>query len=325
MISTTVGFERHQFWSSKKGKGWDTPFKFNAFMSRECFDYILSGIKYTKRESTTYCNRFWEIQELQEEWNMNMAEQFMPSWIVCLDESMSKWINKYTCPGFMVVPRKPWPFGNEYHTICCSETGILFCAELVEGKDRPKDAPPREYDNLGKTVGLCLHLTKFFHGTGNVLIMDSGFCVVQALVELKKRGVFSSALIKKRRYWPKHIKGEAMKEHFKDKEPGYFDAKRAELDGVPFYVYGMKEPDYILLFMTTFGSTARMGKIQARQWKDPTNVTRTVKFKYPEVCNLHYEKRGSVDENNARRMDPIAVEEQCKTHRLEKRVFQFFW
>jgi hypothetical protein len=36
-------------------------------------------------------------------------------WISCLDESTSTWANKYTCPGYMFVPRKPWPFGTEYH------------------------------------------------------------------------------------------------------------------------------------------------------------------------------------------------------------------
>ena len=50
-------------------------------------------------------------------WNDNMLMNFSPSWINCIDESMSKWVNEYTCPGFMFVPRKPWPFGNEYEMI----------------------------------------------------------------------------------------------------------------------------------------------------------------------------------------------------------------
>ena len=49
-----------------------------------------------------------------DEWNKNMAQQFTPSWVSCLDESMSPWTNKYRCPGWMFVPRKPHPFGNEY-------------------------------------------------------------------------------------------------------------------------------------------------------------------------------------------------------------------
>ena len=50
--------------------------------------------------------------------------------------------------------------------------------------------------------------------------MDSGFCVVKAILEMKKNSVFSLALIKKQRYWPKHINGDKIKAHFDDKEVG---------------------------------------------------------------------------------------------------------
>ena len=39
-----------------------------------------------------------------EAWNANMTEQFTPSWVGCLDESMSTWMNRYSCPGWMFVP-----------------------------------------------------------------------------------------------------------------------------------------------------------------------------------------------------------------------------
>jgi len=82
---------------------------------------------------------------LIEAWNDNMEEQFEPSWISCLDESMSKWINQYTCPGFVFCPRKPWPFGNEYHTIACGESIILWRVEMVEGKDAPPQHPKKAF------------------------------------------------------------------------------------------------------------------------------------------------------------------------------------
>jgi Transposase IS4 len=135
---------------------------------------------------------------LVQAWNDNMYQCFTPGWITCLDESMSTWTNKYTCPGFMFVPRKPGPFGNEWHTICCGLTGILFAVELVEGKYRPKDRPPEDFDNVGKTVGLLLRLTKKLWSTAKVVVLDSGFCVLKGIIELQKRGVFAAALIKKR-------------------------------------------------------------------------------------------------------------------------------
>ena len=75
------------------------------------------------------------MRQLEEAWNQNMAQQFLPSWINVLDESMMKWFNKWS-PGFMFVGHKPHPFGNERHTICCALTSILWRAQIVEGKDR---------------------------------------------------------------------------------------------------------------------------------------------------------------------------------------------
>ena len=136
-----------------------------------------------------------------------MTDTFSASWISCLDESISKWMQRYTCPGFVFCPRKPRPFGNEYHTIACGESGILFFMEMVEGKDKPSHLQ-QEHQDLGSTIGLMLRCTKPLHGTGKVVVLDSGFCVLKGVVELKKRGVFAAALIKKRRYWPKYVPGE---------------------------------------------------------------------------------------------------------------------
>ena len=89
-------------------------------------------------------------------WNENMAKNFIPSWINCIDESMSMWVNEYTCPGFMFVPRKPWPFGNEYHDACYAKSDIIWLVNLQEGKDQPWELGVKEYDNKGKTVGTLL-------------------------------------------------------------------------------------------------------------------------------------------------------------------------
>ena len=113
---------------------------------------------------------------------------FSPRYISCLDKSMMKWVNKYTCPGFMFVPHNPQPFVKEWHTIACSDSGILFCVKLVEGKDVPAECLPKKYSEKGKTVSLMLHLTKMLHGTGKIVVLDSGFCVPQGLVDMKKKG-----------------------------------------------------------------------------------------------------------------------------------------
>ena len=73
--------------------------------------------------------------------NEHMSASYTPSWLNCLDESMNTWKDKF-CPGFMSVPRKPHPLGNEYHSIADGDDGkaIMWRIKLQEGKDRPKDA-----------------------------------------------------------------------------------------------------------------------------------------------------------------------------------------
>ena len=251
-----------------------------------------------------------------------MAEKFIPSWINCVDESMSKWVNEYTCPGFMFIPRKPWPFGNEYHDACCVESDTIWSIDLREGKDRPRELGEKEHDNNGKTVGMLLRLTRPIWGGGKVLVLDSGFCILQAIIELKKKGVFAASLIKKQRYWPKYINGDAIIQHFQDKEVGTTDALPGVLDNVPVHVHCMKEPDYVMMLMSSYGTLSGCGEEKRQHFK--VNGEKQEKtFKYPEVVHNHYKYRDCIDNHNSQRMHPLSMEETWMTMHWPNRVFCF--
>ena len=120
-------------------------------------------------------------------WQTNMNAIFSPGFMNCLDESLSIWTNKFTFPGFMFVPRKPWPFGNEYHTVCCCSSGNMWGIGLVEGKDQPPELGQQQYGNLGATVRLLLCLfVPIFH-LGFVVVLDSSFCVLKGIIELREK------------------------------------------------------------------------------------------------------------------------------------------
>ena len=104
-----------------------------------------------------------------------MSDVFLAGWVSCLDESMSIWTTRWTCPGFMFVPRKPHPVRNDYHTIADGLFGVLFGMEIVEGKDKPKERGKDKYHEYGKTGNLLLRLFTLLFMTVNVLILDSGF------------------------------------------------------------------------------------------------------------------------------------------------------
>ena len=115
-------------------------------------------------------------------------------------------------------------------------------------------------------------------------------------IELGKKGVFASALIKKRRYWLKFIRGDEIKAHFADKDVGDADSWARVLDDKPFHVYAMKEPDHVMSLMSTYGTNnCDNGKETRRDWKENGENKRKT-FQYPVVINNHFLYRHADDD-----------------------------
>ena len=64
----------------------------------------------------TFVNWFHEVCQMIDSFNDHYALEYSPSWLLCIDKLMKMWLNKIY-PGFMSLPCKPHPFGNEYHLI----------------------------------------------------------------------------------------------------------------------------------------------------------------------------------------------------------------
>ena len=223
------------------------------------------------------------------------------------------------------MPRKPHPFGNEYHTICCGLSGILFSLELVEGKDRPKEYGKDPSNRFGKTCGLLLRLCKTLFNTGKIVVLDSGFCVLKGLVELKKRGVFAHAVIKKRKYWPKYIEGDAIDKEMATKDVGSVGVLSGKLDNVDFTIFSMKEPAFNMKMMSTYGDVDVPPNQEktGRFYKDESGKIVHREFEYTTVFSNHFKYRHTVDDHNNLRHSTPSLEETWITHRWPNRVFSF--
>ena len=158
--------------------------------------------------------------------------------------------------------------------------------------------------------------------TGKVFVLDSGFCVLQAFVELKKRGLFAAALIKKCRFWPKYVPGNEIIAHFNNRDMGDINAIKGTMDGVPFHIHTVKEPDYIMMLMSTYGMTLRMG-VMKRQHYTVEGVKKVVEFQYPEIVHNHYKFCDMIDNHNSFWMHPISMEETWMTMRWANHMFCF--
>ena len=314
-MATCANYNRREFWSSNPINEFGAPYRFNDYMSWRRFETIMKCLTFTSRKPPPYKDRFWEVREMISVWNKYMLQHFKPSWVSCLDKSMSIWYNRYTCPSWMFMPRKPHPFGNEYHTIGCGLSTIMFAIELMEGKDRPKELPSE-----GGTAGLLLRLCKCLCGTGKVVVLDSGFCVLAALIALKNVGIYATAVIKKRRYWPRYVAGDVIDDHMKEKKIGETSSVRGILDRIPYNIFAMKEPDYIMKLMSTYGSLVVKGNV-----KNNVRIVDGVKhvFQYQEPFSNHFLYRHVVDDHNNHRHSHPSIEETWVTHRWPIRVFSF--
>jgi hypothetical protein len=164
------------------------PFRLTHIMTMTRFFKLSVAMRFTDRQAPTlkhdgFVDWFNEIRNMIDVFNQHYPEKYHPLWLNCFDESMSSWLSKY-CPGFMCVPCKPHPFGNEYHSIANGDDGkpIMWRVKIVEGKDKPKRANgqpvfPLEFLGLGKMTMTMLEMTKPIHGKGKVVVGDSGFCV----------------------------------------------------------------------------------------------------------------------------------------------------
>ena len=98
-----------------------------------------------------------------------------------------------------------------------------------------------------------MDMTESHHHTWKVVTGDSGFCVAQGVTALHHHGVHGQFLIKKQRYWPKHIPGDYINVHMKAKPLGTTEMFVQELGGLQFFVHCTQDADYITKIMSTQG------------------------------------------------------------------------
>ena len=116
-------------------------------------------MRFTNKPSPSFLDRFHDVRQMLKKFNEHYLENYTPYWLICFDESMSSFLDKF-CPGFMGVPRKPHPLGNDHHIIADGDEGypVMYRIKIQEGKDRPKNANgkwafPSNFDGENPNMG----------------------------------------------------------------------------------------------------------------------------------------------------------------------------
>ena len=164
-----------------------------------------------------------------------------------------------------------------------------------------------------------LEMTNPIHHTGKFVSMDSGFCVSVRIIAMRDHGVYGQSLIKKRRYWPNKVPGDAIDSYFTNKEIGSAKTFRQVLDGNPFLVHFHNDDRYVTKMMITHGliheiTSHKTCRIVAGEWKT---------FNYTEPISRHNHSKHWVDDANARSHDSIGLEDVWHNKWWPHRQFTF--
>ena len=113
--------------------------------------------------------------------------------MLVVDESMIQWAAE--CGAHLTyLPRKPTPLGIGIKCMVDHTSGIMLCADLLEGKgiDNKKEFVA-EY---GVATATTLRLVAPYFGSARVVIADSWFGSYKGAVALRQKGLFSIMNVK---------------------------------------------------------------------------------------------------------------------------------
>ena len=77
---------------------------FIRYMSRWRYLAMILALRFTIQPPPSFRVKFWQIRDLILAWNEHMQAILVAAWALCLNESMSIWNNRWTCPGWVFCP-----------------------------------------------------------------------------------------------------------------------------------------------------------------------------------------------------------------------------
>ena len=143
-----------------------------------------------------------------------------------------------------------------------------------------------------------------------------------------KKGVCASALIKKLRYWPKNVPGEAIEARMTGKDIGATDSIKGKLDGIDYNLFMIKDRDFTIKLMSIYGKLEVQNRTSdTLRYIEIIESSRKIRwqinFQYTEPFQNYYRSRHSINDHNHYQYLVLSIEGTCVTDYWEDCRFQF--
>lgn len=330
-------------------------------MSRNRFEEIWSCLTFSKvpderpagMSSAAY--RWKHVDDFVDDFNRHRRNNFSPSEVICIDESMSRWygiggdwINDGV-PHYMAIDRKvrrgrgryvaaacltiithmPSLYsllqpenGCEIQNAACGVTGIMMTLHIVKGAEEVLEVDDDDRRML-HGCQVMLHLLRHWRSAKErIVCADSYFASVPAALRLYEYGFRFIGVVKTAtKGYPKDYLGSVMMP-----VRGTVAALTATVDDTTLLglVYCDRDRRYFISTCSNAGSGDPVRRLRLQQVRpvesneDPERVSITMN--QPRVAQIYYSACGTIDQHNRGRQSTLNLEKKMQTKCWHKRV-----
>jgi Transposase IS4 len=194
---------RASLWSDNPPSKYEQAASFGRTgMWRKRFDDLWSNVRFSRQPMERPPNvssekfRWMLVDDFVSNFNQHRATTFLPSDVICVDESISRWYGQggewinHGLPMYVAIDRKP-DNGCEIQDAACGQSGIMIQLKLVktskeEAALQQEHAAGKEQEDLLHGTKVLIELIKPWIGSNRCVCADSYFASVGGALELLK-------------------------------------------------------------------------------------------------------------------------------------------
>jgi len=338
LLMTKVRFDnRRSLWSTTGRSRYLPAYNFGQTgITRHRFDELMQSLRWSHQpvnrpEEMSHSTWRWMlISDFVENFNRYRGTNFIPSDLICVDESMSKWnglggswIN-IGLPTFVSMDRKPVD-GCEIQDACCARSRIMLSLKLVGHDDNNElDGSALDREGLPHAVRVMDELLHPWKNDGERLVGgDSWFASVPAVRHLKLKGFRYVGPIKTatREYPMAHLQSLELQQrgdfrYMISSEGDEYMTAVMWADRDRKYFIGNGEATLVDVEPTYRTRWRQLDNVENNT--DPQRID--IQVREPSMCKSYHFIANQIDCHNRQRQDDVELERIIKTKSWDKRV-----
>ena len=310
----------------------------NTGMVRQQFDDLMKHLTFSFQpkqrpdDMTSEEYRWLRIGDFVSAFNQHREGNFLPSHLLCVDESISRWygiggswINE-GLPCYVAIDRKP-ESGCEIQNAACGVSGVMLCLKLVRNAEEEMENETQEQqenDGLIHGCKVLKELVQPWFNTNRIVCADSYFAAVSTATEMCRLGLGFIGVVKSAtKRFPMQYLSEL---EFTQRGQGKGVVMNGDDGQKSCYAFVWVDRDRRYFITNTLSlrpghaiERKRMRQMEPLESQLPPETVELT-IAQPKATEVYYETCSAIDRHNRSRHDNLSLEKKFETKDWSMRV-----